>query len=273
MRVRFWGVRGTIPVPGPSTVRAGGNTSCVEIETPDQDVIILDAGTGIRLLGLDLVQRRGNHLSAALLFSHTHWDHIQGLPFFAPSRLCDNRLLILGERRVDRQLKQVLASQMSDAYLPFTLEDLDADLLFEEIQDGERIVIGAQTSVLPARLSHPGGVLGYRIACQGKVIVYATDVSHPLDGLDPRVVDLAWDADLLVHDAQFTPQEKQERPHWGHSSWTDAVHVAQEANVRRLALFHHDPMRTDDELDQIEQIAQSEFTGTFVAREGLEIVL
>ncbi|MFC2029392.1 MBL fold metallo-hydrolase [Chloroflexota bacterium] len=273
MRVRFWGVRGTIPVPGPSTVRTGGNTSCVEIETPDQDVIILDAGTGIRLLGLDLVQRCGNQLNATLLFSHTHWDHIQGLPFFAPTRLRDNRLLILGHHRVDRQLKQVLASQMSDAYLPFSLEDLDAEFLFEEIQDGERVVIGTQTTVVPWRLSHPGGVCGYRVACQGKVIVYATDVSHPVDGLDPRVVELARDADLLIHDAQFTPQEKEERPHWGHSSWTEAIHVAQEANVRQLALFHHDPMRTDDELGEIEREAQAVFPGSFVAREGIESVL
>jgi phosphoribosyl 1,2-cyclic phosphodiesterase len=273
VKVRFWGVRGSFPVPGPDTVRVGGNTPCVEVETADREVLILDAGMGIRLLGLDLTHRSSDRLIAVLLFSHTHWDHIQGLPFFSPARLRHNRLVIMGERRVDKRLEQILAGQMSDAYLPFTLEDLHADLLIKEVHDGERIVIGNQTTVLPKRLSHPAGVFGYRIRCQDRVLVYATDVNHPLDGLDPSVVELARDADLLIHDAQFTPQEKRERPDWGHSSWLEAVQVALQGGVRRLALFHHDPMHTDDELDEIELQAQSLLASAFVAREGMEVVL
>jgi phosphoribosyl 1,2-cyclic phosphodiesterase len=186
MRVKFWGVRGSFPVPGPDTVRIGGNTTCVEVQTADRGVLILDAGMGIRLLGLDLAQRSPDRLIAVLLFSHTHWDHIQGLPFFSPARLRHNRLVIMGERRVGKHLEQILAGQMSDAYLPFTLEDLRADLLIKEVHDGERIVIGNWTAVLPRRLSHPAGVFGYRISCQDKVLTYATDVNHPLDGLDAR---------------------------------------------------------------------------------------
>lgn len=273
MKVRFWGVRGSIPVPGPDTVRVGGNTACVELQTADREVIIIDAGTGIRLLGLDLGRRSAERLIAVLLFSHTHWDHIQGLPFFIPATLQQNRVVILGERRMDRRLEQILAGQMVDAYLPFTLEDLRADLLIKEVHDGERLVVGNLTSVLPKRLNHPGGVFGYRITCQGKTVVYASDVTHPVDSPDPCVVNLARDADLLIHDAQYTPEEKQQYVGWGHSSWTDAVRVAQQANVQRLALFHHDPLHADAELEQIERQAQAIFPGAFLAREGMDVTL
>jgi phosphoribosyl 1,2-cyclic phosphodiesterase len=273
VKVRFWGVRGSIPVPGPGTVRVGGNTPCVEIGTTDREVIIIDAGTGIRLLGLDIAQRPVDRLIGILLFSHTHWDHIQGLPFFSPARLRENRLVILGEHRVDRRLEQVLAGQMVDAYLPFTLQDLHADLLIKEVHDGEKIVVGNSTTILPRRLPHPGGVFGYRIGCQGKTVVYASDVNHPPDGPSPKLVELSQAADLLIHDAQFTPLEKQERQTWGHSSWMEAVQVAQRANARRLALFHHDPMHTDDELEEIERQAQAHFPSAFLAREGMEITL
>jgi phosphoribosyl 1,2-cyclic phosphodiesterase len=273
MKVRFWGVRGSIPVPGPDTVRVGGNTACVELQTKDREVIIIDAGTGIRLLGLDLAQRPTERLIAVLMFSHTHWDHIQGLPFFTPGTARQNRVVVLGERRMDRRLEEILAGQMVDAYLPFTLEDLRADLLIKEVHDGEKIVVGNSTSVLPRRLHHPGGVFGYRITCQGRAVVYASDVSHPVDKPDPNVVDLARDADLLIHDAQYTPEEKQQHADWGHSSWTDAVRVAQLANVQQLALFHHDPLHTDRDLEEIEREAQAIFPGTFLAREGMEVTV
>lgn len=271
MRIRFWGVRGSIPVPGPSTVRVGGNTPCVEVETEQRQVVILDAGTGIRLLGLDLAARRGGRLMAVLLFSHTHWDHIQGLPFFSPARLRHNRLVILGERRMDSHLEQVLAGQMVDAYLPFTIEDLRADLLIKEVRDGEKIVVGECTTILPRSLEHPGGVFGYRIACQGKAVVYASDVSHPLGGLDPGLVDLARGVDLLIHDAQFTPEERLRYADWGHSSWLEAVRVAQAAGAARLALFHHAPLHDDDCLEEIERQAREQYAGAFLAREGMEI--
>ena len=271
MKVKFWGVRGSIPVPGPNTVHVGGNTLCVEIRTADREVIILDAGTGIRLLGLDLARRADSRLLAVLLFSHTHWDHIQGLPYFLPARTKHNRVVILGERRVGRRLEQVLAGQMSDAYLPFTLDDLYADLLIKEVHDGERIVLGDRTTAIARRLPHPGGVFGYRITSQGKTTVYASDVNHPPGGLDPVVLELAQDADLLIHDAQFTPEEKAARPGWGHSSWLEAVQVAQAANVQNLALIHHDPDHSDDELQAIERLAQEAFPSTFLAREGVEL--
>jgi len=174
---------------------------------------------------------------------------------------------------MDRQLEAVLAGQMIGAYLPFTLEDLHADLLVKEVHNGEKFVVGNSTTVLPKRLPHPGGVFGYRITCQGKTTVYASDVNHPVDNLVPGLIELAQDADLLIHDAQYTPEEKKERPGWGHSSWMEAIQVAQQANVRRLALFHHDPMHTDDELEEIERQAQAVFPPTVMAREGMEVTL
>jgi phosphoribosyl 1,2-cyclic phosphodiesterase len=273
MRVRFWGVRGSIPVPGPNTARVGGNTPCVEVRTADRELIILDAGTGIRALGLDLERNPNQRLLAVLLFSHTHWDHIQGLPFFSPARMRHNRMVIMGERRLGKRLERVLAGQMSDVYLPFTLEDLHADLLIKEVHDGERIVVGDRTTVLPHRIPHPGGVFGYRITSQGKVVVYASDVNHPPERVDPRVVELAQGADLLIHDAQYTPEEKQARLAWGHSSWLEAIQVAKDAGVQRLVLFHHDPDHNDEELEEIEREAQAVFAGTLLAREGLELIL
>ena len=273
MKVIFWGVRGSIPVPGPDTVRVGGNTACVELQTVDREVIIIDAGTGIRMLGLDLAQRPTERMIAVLLFSHTHWDHIQGLPFFTPGTERQTRVVVLGEQRMGRRLEQILADQMVDAYLPFTLDDLHADLLIKEVHDGEKLVIGNSTSVLPKRLNHPGGVFGYRITCRGRAVVYASDVSHPVDRPDPEVVDLARGADLLIHDAQYTPEEKQQYADWGHSSWMDAVAVAQQASVQRLALFHHDPLHTDDELEKIERQAQAVFPSAFVAREGMQVAI
>ncbi len=271
MKVRFWGVRGSIPVPGPDTVRTGGNTPCVEVQTQDREILILDAGTGIRLLGDDLMRRTSERMVIVLLFSHTHWDHIQGLPFFAPAWSQHNRLVALGERRVGKQLQQVLAWQMSDAYLPFSMDDLQADLLVKEVHSGETIVVGDHMLVTPQRLNHPGGVFGYRICYHDVSLVYATDVGHGLDALDPRLVDLARGADLLIHDSQFTPEEKDRWSSWGHSSWVEATQVALEAGVKRLALFHHAPNRTDDELEAIEEQARACFPGAFLAREGMEV--
>jgi phosphoribosyl 1,2-cyclic phosphodiesterase len=272
-KVRFWGVRGGIPVPGPDTMRAGGNTPCVEIRTSDGDLIILDAGSGIRPLGLALQHEFPERMICSLLISHTHWDHIQGFPFFAPARQRHNRIVIFGEKRVDERLEQILAGQMRTAYLPFALRDMHADILIKETRDGETLVIGDHTLVNVRSLEHPGGVFGFRIVNRECVLVYATDVGHGPDGLDQRVVDLARSADLLIHDAQFSVEQKADHWDWGHSSWEDAARVAIAAGVRRLALFHHDVLATDDDLDDIEHKAQSMFPGTFVAREGQEIVI
>jgi phosphoribosyl 1,2-cyclic phosphodiesterase len=203
MRVKFWGVRGSIPVPGPDTVRVGGNTLCVEVVTPGGEVLVLDAGTGVRDLGLDLGRRSNPPPPVVVLLSHTHWDHIQGFPFFAPTRRPDQRITVVGQRRPGQALRQILSAQMSGPFLPFGLDDLAAEITVQEVEDGQEITLGDGTTILARRLSHPGGVLGYRVTCGGKTVVYATDVGHPQTGLDAALVALARGADLLIHDAIF----------------------------------------------------------------------
>lgn len=273
MQVTFWGVRGSIPAPGPETVRVGGNTPCVEVRTPAGDLLILDAGTGIRRLGLALESQGPQRTIAHLFLSHTHWDHIQGLPFFAPARRRGNRFTIMGEKRVDERLERVLAGQYMDTYLPFSLREMEADILIKEIHEGETVVLGERTLVSACRLDHPGGVLAYRIRCGDRALVYATDLRHPAGGLDARLLALAERADLLIHDAHFGPEEVALYPHWGHSSWLQALAVAEAAQVGSLAFFHYSPNDTDDDLEDMERQAQSRFPGAFLSREGMTVVL
>ncbi|MBN1484249.1 MAG: MBL fold metallo-hydrolase [Chloroflexia bacterium] len=273
MKVTFWGVRGSIPAPGPETVKVGGNTSCTEIRTPDGDLLILDAGTGIRPLGLHLSQIPRCRLIGHIFLSHTHWDHIQGLPFFEPAHRRGNRFTILGEKRVNERLEQVLAAQYMDTYLPFSLREMQADILIKEMQDGETVLLGENTSVTALRGEHPGGVFVYRLCWHDCCVVYATDVRHPSDGLDTALIHLARGADLLIHDAHFTPEQVRAYPHFGHSSWLQAVKVAQAARVKRLALFHHRPTASDEELQEVERRAQEIFPPAFISREGFSLDL
>ncbi len=273
MRVRFWGVRGTIPTPGPTTARIGGNTACVDVLTSDQQLIILDAGSGIRLLGKALAQEHPQRVVGTLLISHTHWDHIQGFPFFMPAFMRHSRFVVIGQKRIGQQLENVLAGQVVEPYLPFGYQDLEADLIVKEIQDGERMVIGHETVVTAANLNHPGGCLGFRLDNAGVVLAYCTDVSHDGERLDAAVVRLAQGADLLVHDAQYSPAQKARYPHYGHSSWVEAAHAAQAAQARQLALFHHDPDADDAMLQTALLQARAIFPRTFLAREGLVIHL
>lgn len=273
MKVTFWGVRGTIPSPGKETVHLGGNTPCVEVYTPDGDLLILDAGTGIRPLGRSLQNRFPERIVGHIFLSHTHWDHIQGLPFFLPARKRGNRFTILGEKRVDERLEHILAGQYLDTYLPFSLAEMEADILIKEIRDGETVVVGEHTLVKACRLDHPGGVFAYRISWQRRTLVYATDLRHLPDALDKRLVELAREADLLIHDAHFSPEEALLYPDWGHSSWLQAVEAARAARVRRLALFHYSPDATDAGMEAVLEKARDRFPETFLSREQESIDL
>lgn len=273
MQITFWGVRGSIPTPGRGTVRVGGNTSCVEVRTTEGDLLILDAGTGIRPLGLALEAQHAERIIGHLFLSHTHWDHIQGLPFFAPARRRGNRFTIIGAKRMNERLERVLAGQYMDTYLPFSLREMEADILIKEIRDGETVVLGEHSLVTARRLDHPGGVFAYRIQCGELAVVYATDLRHPLGGIDERLVELARGTDLLIHDAHFGPEDAALYPHWGHSSWVQAIAVAEAACARRLAFFHYSPTDTDDTLEMIEKEAQARFPQAFLSREGMTIEL
>lgn len=273
MQVRFWGVRGTIPSPGPETVGIGGNTSCIDLLTSDQQVVIIDAGTGIRALGKQLAREHPQRIVGTLLFSHTHWDHIQGFPFFYPAFMRRNRFVVIGQKKIGQTLEKVLADQVVQPYLPFGYRALEADLIVKEILDGERMVIGDDSVVEARVLDHPGGCLGYRVENRGTIFTYCSDTTHRNGSLNENVLRLAHNAHLLVHDAQYTPEQKALYPDYGHSSIIDAAQVASEANVGYLALFHHDPDSSDRDVLAMQAAARTVFPRTFIAREGLTLQL
>jgi phosphoribosyl 1,2-cyclic phosphodiesterase len=276
MKVEFWGVRGSIASPGAETAGVGGNTSCVEVVC-GKTRIILDAGTGIRRLGDSLLKSAmagEAGVEAALLLSHFHWDHIQGLPFFVPAYMPSTKLTIVGGLNGVRSLPEVLAHQMQAPVFPVRLDELRGELSFREVRPGDSFAIG-EAVVRAAKLNHPGGVHAYRIEHGGKSVVYATDTEH-YACVDPALVALAEGADALIYDAQYTPEEYDgkkgpSKVGWGHSTFAAAAAVAEASRVGKLVLFHHDPRRTDAEVVGIEERARALFPDTVAAREGMRL--
>jgi phosphoribosyl 1,2-cyclic phosphodiesterase len=258
MRVRFWGTRGSIATPGPSTVRYGGNTACVELRSNSGTVVVLDCGTGARRLGQGLVSElrsSGGPTRGSLLIGHTHWDHIQGLPFFAPLFDEGSQWAIYGPRGLGESLAQTLAGQMQYKYFPVTLGQLTAQVTFHDLVEGTFEIDDLR--ITAQYLNHPALTLGYRIEADGVSVVYACD-HEPFDPAlaaggdvgtsrgDARHAEFLSGADLVIHDAQYLPDEYRERRGWGHSTVEYAVAVAAAAQVRTLVLTHHDPDHTDD---------------------------
>lgn len=255
MKVRFWGVRGSIPAPGPKTVRYGGNTPCVELTCGDETLII-DAGTGIRELGFDLMKRAaGAPIKGRLFIGHTHWDHIQGFPFFTPLFLPTTKFQVYGMHGTTMAFKDVMAGQMHSTYFPLQLKDLGSQPEFIEI--GGPVQAGP-VKVTHHFLNHPGITVGYRFEYDGKVVCYISD-HEPYGSLnvkgefsdkeDSLVAKFVAGADLLICEAQYTPDEYKMKRGWGHSTFADVLDLAQKAEVKRMALFHHDPLHDDDKLD------------------------
>jgi phosphoribosyl 1,2-cyclic phosphodiesterase len=253
IELTFWGVRGTIPTPVAENLGYGGNTACIAIRCADQPLLIFDAGTGIRALC--------NILSEAeplnLFLTHFHWDHIQGIPSFAPIQ---NATIHSSAAPAD--LERILAAQMQPPYYPVPMP---ANPDYQQIHKTRRI---GDLEVRPFPLHHPNGATGYRIESSNAAIVYASDHEHGDAWTDGVVRDYSRDADILIYDAQYTPEQYERRRGWGHSTWREAVKLAQDAHVRQLILFHHDPQRTDAELDAIAREAEHEFPNTIAAREG-----
>jgi len=259
LTLTFWGTRGSIPTPGPSTVRYGGNTPCVELRTSDGWLIILDAGTGIRELGRALLERgNGQPISGDIFLTHAHWDHIQGIPFFAPLFRKGNRFTIWGSRSLPTSIGRVVRDQMSPVVFPVSFEELQARIEFQELAEERRSVHGYEVSAFAVR--HPGGALGYRFStgnADGRALVYVSDNELSTEarydvapGWREKLVEFVRGASVLVHDTMYTSSEYGSFVGWGHSTYDQAVELALDADVERLVLFHHRPERSDDEVDR-----------------------
>ena len=303
MKIKFWGVRGSIPSPGPEFVKYGGNTLCLQLKLEDLDrVIIIDAGSGLRLLGNELMHRRVSAEAPRvdIFLSHTHLDHILGFPFFAPIFQSGTRLAIYGPMTCeDDSLEAVLGGQLSYRYFPIRQAELAADIDYINLKEGH-FDLGDGIQLVTKYLNHPLLCLGFRFEYKGKICctAYDTEPFHNLFTTDPhdpafdaimahegaaaardenlRLEEFYSGADLLIHDAQFTQQEYDaSRRGWGHSPLEYAIRTGLRSRVKRLALFHHDPMRTDAQLDTLAEMhcdsQESDSTEVFFAREGMEV--
>ena len=278
MRVRLWGTRGSVPTAHPDSAGYGGNTPCVEVEPKEGQRLILDAGTGLHWLGLSLLEARasGGGMEAHILLSHTHWAHIQGIPFATPMLMAGNRFTLRGTRNGSASLADLLARQMDSTYCPvpnFLAAGIGADLDVEETDQGEFEVGG--TRVRARRLNHvPGTVcLGYRLDSDSGSLAYLPDVEYLEAAHRDPALDLADGVDLLIHDAHYTTAEYPQKREQGHACDRDAVEIAREAGVARLLLFHHHPDRTDAELDDVASAYGDAELSIQPAREGTEYLL
>lgn len=257
-RLTFWGTRGSIPAPGPQTARYGGNTACLGISGPNGRLVILDAGSGLRTLGLELMATRRSTIAADILLSHTHWDHIQGLPFFKPLSDSANRFCVYGAPQEGAPLEGILRQQMDPAVFPVPLEALAARIEVHDIAEGEIALRDFRTRAF--RLRHPGTTLGYRLepVAGGRDIAYLTDNELGAGGNYPlpsdwrdRLVSFLEGTDTLIHDAMYSDAFITVRAGWGHSTPRQAVDLAADARCARLVLFHHEPEHDDDMIDRL----------------------
>jgi phosphoribosyl 1,2-cyclic phosphodiesterase len=268
MNVTFWGVRGAIPTPQRENLDFGGETPCVEIEAEGKR-IVLDAGTGLRQLGSRMLSGLGpERLNEDILLSHFHWDHVQGIPYFAP--LFQNSILRFYSLLPAESLHATLSALMAAPFFPLPLDAAAATKEFRQFKLYSPLEIGPFL-IRPFPLRHPQGCTGFRIESGGHVVVYATDHEQGDAESDAILLEHASGADLLIADAQYTPEEYPQRIGWGHSTWLEAAEIAKRAKVKRLVLFHHDPLRDDDSLREIVLLAQNVFPLTVAAKEGTTI--
>jgi len=284
MRIRFWGTRGTRPTPGRSTLRYGGNTTCIEVRDKDDNLIIIDSGSGIAEIGSSIAAQDGEGLQAHLLITHTHLDHIQGFPFFSPAFVPNTHLTIVGPAGSAKSLQAAFADQMDPAYFPVRLDHMPADMEFIERNPGETFDVGG-LKITPHLLMHPIPTFGYRIDEDGTSFAFATDNEIELfaqeqNGSLRDLVRWCDGVDLLVHDAQYSREEYKTHAGFGHSTFDEALSLASKAEARQLAFFHHDPAHSDTDVDALieEAIGNHRQAGqapvrSFPAAEEQELIL
>ena len=272
-RLRFWGVRGTVPTPNAAMLGCGGNTSCLGVELDESEHLILDCGTGVRFLGNSLAARAAlGPRRFHVFFSHYHFDHVEGLPLFQPLYDPESRLTLYGFEAGGKPMRDVLEGLIRPPYFPVTLADVPARVDYESVDGPPRTV--RDITVTSAPLNHPDGCRAFRLHHGSRSIVYATDHEHGDERVDRSLVEFARGADHLIYDATYTPTEYEElRRGWGHSTWYAAVQAAISAGVGNLVLFHHHPEHVDDQLEELLRVTRREFPATELAREGLELPL
>ncbi len=271
----FWGCRGSISSPGYDTKIFGGNTPCITVEYKDQ-VLIFDAGTGIRNVGNYLIEKsKQRPINAHLFISHFHGDHVEGLPFFRPLYQLSNRFSIYGEGKDDLSFADVLRNRIKPPYFPVELDTLfAAGISYHEVCEKQAIVIDEDMSVMPIRLIHPNGAIGFRIQIGDLSIAYVTDHEHEIGRISPLLVESLQNTDILIHDAQYDREAiNNGKQGWGHSAWEDVVDFAHAVNAGQLFLFHHDPESNDEILFERQRLARQARPATSIAREGLVVAL
>lgn len=254
VRVKFWGVRGTLPRPGPESLRYGGQTSCVTLAFPRNQFFIMDAGTGIKQVGQDLLARGKMRTEGKLFISHPHWDHINCIPFFVPLYIPGNDFEILGASHGDIDMRQMVSAQMEGVYFPITIREFGARVYFRDLREGTYDVDGVEVQTM--LLSHPGYCLGYRINYKGRSVCYITDNELFLPGSDfyseeyeNRLANFIRGTEMFITDTTYTDKEYESKVGWGHSCISRVVDIAIQGEVQNLYLFHHDPDQTDDDID------------------------
>lgn len=269
--VKFWGVRGSIACASPNHMRYGGNTACLDVHMGDHQ-IILDAGTGIRPLGNSMA--KSDIPDFHLLLTHTHWDHINGFPFFMPAYRPDVSFVIHAGHLYDKGgVQQVLSTQMDNPMFPVPLEAMRAQIAYSDFRAGDPLDLYDGVTVCTAPLNHPNDATGYRIEYEGRAFCYITDTEHVPGEPDQNILGLIEGADLVLYDSTYTEEEFPGKVGWGHSTWNEGVRLCQAANVRRLGIFHHEPDHYDDFMDGIAEEAAKTWPGTFVCREGMKVDL
>lgn len=276
LQVTFWGVRGSLPVPGPDTIRFGGNTPCVQVQIGER-LIIFDAGTGIFRLGQQIIQIP-TPLTGQIFITHTHWDHIQGFPFFGPAFKPGNHFTLYGPIKTDANFSDLMKGQMEYQHFPISLDSMAAIIEFRELSSGSHLDLGDDIRLHTVRNNHPNGGLSYRIDYNGRSCCYITDTEH-YEEMDPDLAYFMRGADLVIYDAMFTDKEYHGYPGfphkkgWGHSTWQEGIKLMEASGAKKLVLFHHANFHTDRDMEAIEREARQRYPDSVVAREGMVITL